>query len=121
MKGETLNADRGFNDLVTFMDEILGKCDLADGLKKREGFEDHKRQDGQTVVKYVAKFDQNYQRTNKKRLKILAFLGTESSSRGIHPVVQGSTVSWCSPSLYVGTTAPLRSHTAFWGHCETSV
>ena len=109
--------------MVTFMDEILGKCDLADGLKKREGFDDHKRQDGQTahVVKYVAKFDQNYQRTNQKRLKILAFLGTEFSSGGIHPVVQGSTVSWCAPRLYVGTTALLRSHTAFWGHCETSV
>ena len=41
MKIETLNADGGFDSLVPFMDENLGKDDLANSLEKFEDLENY--------------------------------------------------------------------------------
>ena len=77
MARDELKADGGFDALVKFMDEKLSKDDLADSLEKFEDFEDFKKQSGQSIVEYIAKFDQKYQRIQKKGLKlpseILAF------------------------------------------------
>ena len=72
-----LNADDGLAKLVEFLDQKLGKDELSDSLKKFEDFEDFCRDSKQSIVEYIANFDQKYNRLEKLDMKlppaILAF------------------------------------------------
>ncbi len=72
----SLNAEDGFDKLVIFLAEKLGKDDLSDCWEKFEDFEEFVRKDGQ-ISDYVAKFDLKYNRIMKKGMilppEVLAF------------------------------------------------
>ena len=74
---EELHSDAGFTKLVEFLDVKLGKDDLTDSLEKFEDFENFKRDSEQTVMEYISRFDQKYNRIVKLDMRlpqaILAF------------------------------------------------
>ena len=58
LTSDKLKADDGFDASVKFLEEKLGKDDLADSLEKFEDFEDFRREEGQSVNDYISRFDQ---------------------------------------------------------------
>ena len=72
-----LKKEDGFELLIKFLDQHLGKDDLADSLEKFEDFEDFSRQKGQTISEYISLFDQKYRKIEKRNMalppSILAF------------------------------------------------
>ena len=72
-----LKAEDGLEKLLTFMTKKLGKDDLTDSLEKFEDFENFSRTPGQSIVEYIAKFDQKYNKLVKLKMvlppAILAF------------------------------------------------
>ena len=74
---DKLNQNDGLDELIKFLDEKLGKDDLADCLEKFEDFEDYVRDKGQSITEFIAKFDQKYNKVLKKGMQlppeILAF------------------------------------------------
>ena len=72
-----LKKDTGFEILVDFLDQHLGKDDLADSLEKFEDFEDFTREKGQSISEFISHFDQKYRRIEKRNMvlppSILAF------------------------------------------------
>ena len=75
---EDLKKTEGLNTLTTFMDKHLGKDDLSDSFEKYEEFEECKREAGQSIIEFISKFDQRYNRILKLDMKIpsavLAFM-----------------------------------------------
>ena len=74
---DELKDENGLNILIAFLDEHLGKDDLADSIEKFEDFDDFKRKDGQTIQEFIAMFDSKYRKIEKKDMslpsEILAF------------------------------------------------
>ena len=74
---EDLGSKDGMKILFNFLDEKLGKDDLADSLEKFEDFDDFVRLDDQVISDFITQFDQRYNRIVKKGMKlpseILAF------------------------------------------------
>lgn len=74
---DDLKKDDGLETLIKFLDKHLAKDDLADSLDKFEDFEDFSRSEGQSVIEYIAMFDNKYRKIEKKGMKlpseILAF------------------------------------------------
>jgi hypothetical protein len=72
-----LKTTTGFDSLVTFLDSHLGKDDLADSLEKFEDFDDYIRENGDSIIEYIEKFDSKYMKIQKKNMvlppEILAF------------------------------------------------
>ena len=77
LKIEDLTRNDGLKTLMKFMDEKLKKDDLADSWYKFDDFEELKRSKGQSVIEYIANFDQKYQKLVKIDMtlpsEILAF------------------------------------------------
>ena len=75
---DNLQADGGLDVLIQFLDKHLGKDDLVDCLEKYEDFEEFKREENQSFIDFVAKFDQKYNKIVKLNMKlpspILAFM-----------------------------------------------
>ena len=73
---EVLKEASGFDDLVTFLDEKLGKDDLSDSLEKFDDFEDFRRGSG-SIKDYIDQFDTKYTKLVKLNMTlpsaILAF------------------------------------------------
>ena len=71
---DDLKTDFGLNILIAFLDKHLAKDDLADSVEK---FDDFRRDDGQSIHKYIAMFDAKYRKIEKKNMtlpsEILAF------------------------------------------------
>lgn len=78
MKLADLKKDDGLQKLIAYMDKQLGKDDLADCLEKFEDFEDYKREQAQTMMDYISKFDHKYNKIMKLNMKlpsaVLAFM-----------------------------------------------
>ena len=74
---DELKAEDGLDKLIIFLDEHLGKDDLADSIEKYDDFEDYKRGKNDSISDYISKFDSKYQRIKKKKMtlpeEILAF------------------------------------------------
>ena len=81
---DELQADGGLDVLVKFLDKHLGKDDLVDCLEKYEDFEEFKREENQSIIDFVAKFDQKYNKIVKLNMKlpspILAFMLLKKSN-----------------------------------------
>ena len=75
---DDLQKDGGLDILVKYLDKHLGKDDLVDCLEKYEEFEECKREENQSFVEFVAKFDQKYNKIVKLKMTlpspILAFM-----------------------------------------------
>ena len=67
---EDLEKDEGLETLIAFLDKQLGKDDLSDSFEKFEDFEDYSRSKVETVVEYIAKFDQKYNRLLKLNMTL---------------------------------------------------
>ena len=65
-----LSKDTGLETLMTFLDGKLGVDDLADSLAKFEDFEDYCRGSGESILDYIAKFDQKYKRLVKLKMEL---------------------------------------------------
>ena len=64
-----LKKEDGLEKLLTFIDSKLGK-DLTDCLEKFEEFENIQRDSEQSIVDYIAKFDQKYHRLVKLEMTL---------------------------------------------------
>ena len=73
-----LNKENGLEILVTFMDGLLGKDDLADSLGKFEDFEEYKREPDQSMADFISKYDQKHNKLIKLKMglppAIVAFM-----------------------------------------------
>lgn len=73
----SLKLTSGLETLIKFLDKHLAKDDLADSLEKFEDFEDCHRDNGETIIEYIARFDSKYKKIEKKYMvlpsEILAF------------------------------------------------
>ena len=73
---DDLKKDEGLDTVIAFLDSHLGKDDLADSFCRYGEFEDYKRSN-ESIVEYIGKFEQNYNRIARKGIKlpseILAF------------------------------------------------
>ena len=69
---EDLGSNDGMKKLFNFLDEKLGKDDLADSLEKFEDFDDFVRLDDQAISDFITQFDQRYNRIVKKGMKLPA-------------------------------------------------
>ena len=75
---DDLQGEGGLHILVNFFDKHLGKDDLVDCLEKFDEFEEYRREENQSFVDFVAKFDHKYNRIVKLKMTlpspILAFM-----------------------------------------------
>ena len=87
-----LNADDGLAKLVEFLDQKLGKDELSDSLEKFEDFEDFCRDSKQSIVEYIANFDQKYNRLAKLVEFLDQKLGKDELSDSLYC---GKTCTYC--------------------------
>ena len=65
-----LKSEDGLEKLLTFIDSKLGKDYLTDCLEKFEEFENIQRDSEQSIVDYIARFDQKYHRLVKLEMTL---------------------------------------------------
>ena len=76
---DDLKGDFGLSLLIEFLDKDLAKDDLTSSLEKNDDFDDFRRKEiqGQSIHEYIAMFDTNYRKIEKKSMslpsEILAF------------------------------------------------
>jgi hypothetical protein len=66
---DDLKKDDGLDTVIEFLTSHLGKDDLADSFCRYGEFEDYKRSN-ESIVEYIGKFEQNYNRIARKNLKL---------------------------------------------------
>ena len=65
-----LKKENGLEILINFLDKTLGKDDLSDSLEKFEDFEDYCRGQNETILDYISRFDQKYNRLKKLGIEL---------------------------------------------------
>lgn len=65
-----LKKDTGMDTLITFLDTILLKEDLADCFERYEHFEEVKREEGQSINDFIEEYDMRRKRIEKKDIKL---------------------------------------------------
>ena len=65
-----LKKENGLGILIDFFDKTLGKDDLSDSLEKFEDFEDYRRGPNETILDYISRFDQKYNRLKKLGMEL---------------------------------------------------
>ena len=82
---DDLQGEGGLHILVKFFDKHLGKDDLVHCLEIFDEFEEYRREENQSFVDFVAKFDHKYNRIVKLKMTlpspILAFMLLKKANR----------------------------------------
>ena len=65
-----LKKENGLEILINFLDKTLGKDDLSDSLEKFEDFEDYCHGQNETILDYISRFDQKYNRLKKLGMEL---------------------------------------------------
>ena len=74
-----LKKKDGLALLMNYLDKQLGKDDLTDSLEKFENFEEYVREPGQSILEYISKFDQKYNKIMK--LKMIPMIRNDSNDQ----------------------------------------